>query len=424
MTPRLLTPTLSLFSVSLVTGLAIVLAGVPGARGDERASRQGQETPAGNPQTTREAEEAAARSEWVAAVEQHDPGTFDDHAARIAAWKPDRVRALLERIEVVLRSPAGTRLARRGALLHADIARLGRAQADSAPWAARSVRRSPPGSPSPEFVRAVDGGLAGYGSVVGHWQFGRFLLDSIGSEPSREPMVATWLRAAAAHLAGTRAWGDLDLHLLEGGQIVPGDAGIFFFNGVLHEAYASPAAQGVIESAVLPRGNRFLIGSTEQELREAESFLRRALGADPDFLEARLRFGWVLHQLGQHEKAVTELRLVAGTNGDTLLLYYARLFLGSAEEALGNIEAARECYEGAVALYPEAQSARLALAQLMRQSGDRPAALRAILQVLGRRGVGYPRASDPWLDYHAAPGRHAAALFEQAVRACEEAEKR
>lgn len=282
----------------------------------------------------------------------------------------------------------------------------------------------PPGSPSPDIVLAADGRLEGYGSIVGHWQFGRFLLDSVRPDPSQDPMVALWYRGAAAHLVGTRAWGDLDLHLVEARQVLPRDAGILFYSGVLHEAFASPMAQGVVESTVLPGKTRFLVGSPEQELREAESSLRRALGVEPDCLEARLRLGRVLEQLGQHEKAATELRLVAANTDDSLLLYYARLFLGSAEGALGNTEAARECYEGAIALYAGAQSAHLALAQLMLQSGDRSSAVRATLEVLKRRDSGDSRREDPWRQYNDAPGRHADALFEQAVRACEEAEKR
>jgi len=196
-----------------------------------------------------------------------------------------------------------------------------------------------------------------------------------------------------------------------------------FYSGVLHEVFASPTAQGVRESAELPRGASFLIRSPERELREAESFLRRALGLGPDLLEARLRLGRVLEQLGQPVRAVAELRRVVGNTTDSLLLYYARLFLGSAEEALGHLEAARESYEGAAALYPGAQSARLALAQLMRQSGDRSSAVRAILGMLTPGGAGDRAASDPWWQYQTAPGRHAGALFEQAARACEEAER-
>ena len=237
-------------------------------------------------------------------------------------------------------------------------------------------------------------------------------------------MVVLWYQGAAAHFVATRAFGDLELHLLEAARVLPRDAGIMFHSGVLHEVFASPTAQGMLESAALPVGTRFVIGSPEQELRKAESSLRRALSLEPDFLEARLRLGRVLEQLGQHGQAVAELGRVAGNTGDTLLLYYARLFLGSAEEALGHVDAARKCYEGATTLYPGALSARLALAQLMRQSGDRSSAGRIVLEALKQPDAGGSGASDPWSQYHTAPGRHAGALFEQAARACEEPESR
>ena len=359
----------------------------------------------------------------MAAVEQHRPGQFDAHAGRIASWTSDQVAALLADIRSRLRSPGGIRLARRGALLHADIARFG-GWGGSAAWADAQAQPSAPNAPSPVIVLSRDGRSEGYGAIAGHWSFARFLLDSIRRDLSQDPMAAFWYQGAAAHLLSVRAFGDLEFHLLDARRVLPRDAGIRFYSGVLHEVFASPTAQGVRESANLPRGSRFLIESPERELREAEAYLRRALDLEPDRLEARLRLGRVLEQLEQPGRAVAELRRVAANTDDNLLLYYARLFLGSAEEALGHIDAAREFYEGAAALYPGAQSAPLALAQLMRHSGDRSSAVRAILAVVTPGGAGDRASSDPWWQYATAPGRHAGVLFEQAARACEEAERR
>ena len=410
-----------LVRMSLALGAVVVLAsGGPFAASDRRVSRSQHVVPSHDQDVVQSAEPL---SEWVNAVEQHTMGSFDVHAARVASWTPEQVGALLRGIPALLRSPGGARLARRGAMLHADIARLGR-WGGSMAWAAASPRRPLSDAPSPVVVLTSDGTQEGYGSIAGHWQFGRFLLDSIPRGPSQDPLVVLWYRGAAAHFVGTRAFGDLELHLLEAERVLPRDAGIMFHRGVLHEMFASPTAQGMLESAALPTGTRFVIGSPEQELRRAEASLRRALGLEPGFLEARLRLGRVLEQLGQHGQAAAELGRVAGNTGDKLLLYYARLFLGSAEEALGHADEARKCYEGATALYPGALSARLALAQVVRQSGDQSSAVRIVQEALKNPDAGGISASDPWLQYHYAPGRHAGALFEQAARECREPERR
>ena len=90
------------------------------------------------------------------------------------------------------------------------------------------------------------------------------------------------------------------------------------------------------------------------------------------------------------------------------------MFLGQAEQSLGNHAAARDHYGRAAALYPQAQSPLLALALLARQSGDRAGAQHAMRQVLAlpRRP---PDGSDPWWRYYrwqSAPSeRRFAALY-------------
>ena len=53
------------------------------------------------------------------------------------------------------------------------------------------------------------------------------------------------------------------------------------------------------------------------------------------------------------------------------LVYFGTMFLGDAEQALGHRERAQAAYERALALFPDAQSVHLALAQLARRFGDR-----------------------------------------------------
>jgi hypothetical protein len=79
--------------------------------------------------------------------------------------------------------------------------------------------------------------------------------------------------------------------------------------------------------------------------------------------------------------------------------YFAELLFGRAEEARGRHASAREHYQNAAALYPRAQSPRLALSQLSRQSGDRQAALQ-MLQTVTTLPVAAPGRTDPWWTYN------------------------
>ena len=83
-------------------------------------------------------------------------------------------------------------------------------------------------------------------------------------------------------------------------------------------------------------------------------------------------------------------------------LYFAELFLGREEEALGNRSDAKRHFENAAELYPKAQSPRLALSQLARRSGDRAGALRALQGVTSLPSTPLNDAArmDPWWEYY------------------------
>jgi tetratricopeptide (TPR) repeat protein len=90
--------------------------------------------------------------------------------------------------------------------------------------------------------------------------------------------------------------------------------------------------------------------------------------------------------------------------------YYAALFLGREEEALGRLDAAQAAYERAASLYPGAQSAHLALSQLAWRRPDRTAALHAVRDALSST------AEDPWWTYALVHAHHADALLEELRR--------
>jgi hypothetical protein len=100
---------------------------------------------------------------------------------------------------------------------------------------------------------------------------------------------------------------------------------------------------------------------------------------------------------------------------EDLLRYFVALFLGAAEEALGNDAQATASYARAAALYPTAQSPHLALSALARRRGDRTGALNALQRTFDLSKTDSER-QDPWWTYHVAHGRHAEALLEELRR--------
>ena len=304
-------------------------------------------------------------------------------------------------------------LLRRGALLHTDIAMLGLA-ASAQPMS----RTAPVGSQSIR-VTVADGRETNMVPSASHWDIARMLLDEVkppGSAkpaPGRDDMVRLWYRATSAWML--RESNLETKHLDHGRALFPDDADIVFLTGSLHETYASPQIQAALRSVVLPTGIRIAIDPERSELRDAERYLRRALELNSEHAEAHLRLGRVLGITGRPGEAADRLRqalaLIPTASADgPLLEYFGRLFLGDAEEALERSEAARASYERAAALYPLAQSPRLAISALERRSGNRDGALREIQRVFdlpARKGVD----ADPWWTYHEAQGRHADALL-------------
>src|SRR5207248_7243201 len=150
-------------------------------------------------------------------------------------------------------------------------------------------------------------------------------------------------------------------------------------------------------------------------LRDAETYFRRAVEGDDAFVEARLRLGHVVGLLGRHEEASSHLQRALAGARDRAPQYHAAMFLGNEQQALGQRARARESYEKAAALYPRAQSPLLALTQLARGAGDRPGAWRAFQPLLTLPADESARA-DPWWGYYEGQDRNAAPLFSE-VRA-------
>jgi tetratricopeptide (TPR) repeat protein len=133
----------------------------------------------------------------------------------------------------------------------------------------------------------------------------------------------------------------------------------------------------------------------------AEGFFRRALTLDPNMAIARLHLGRVVGLQGRHKEAAGELRTALSSLTDATdarQRYFAELFLGSEEQALGHASEAVAAFQRARLLFPNAQSPYLALSQLAWQTDDRTAAQTA-LQALAGLPVAREDREDPWWTY-------------------------
>ena len=309
-------------------------------------------------------------------------------------------------------------LLKRAALLHADIAMFS-PRARMEPLAEPHLSDRALG-PQSWRVGVSDGRGTDAGMIAIHWDIARLALDHVRPPtfdkpaPERDDMVRAWYRATAAWMQLRE---DHDpKHLDRGRQIFPDDADLAFLSGCQRETYAGPAIQAAARSIALPLGMTVGIESARTELRQAESFFRRAIALRPAMGEAHLRLGRVLALSGRHADAAAEIQASRPLLDVDDLRYYAELFAGAEHEALGAFDAARAAYQRAAALFPLAQSPYVALSELAHRRGDCAAAAAAIERVFALPAALDGNRDDPWWRYHLAQARNADDLLE-AVRA-------
>jgi len=142
------------------------------------------------------------------------------------------------------------------------------------------------------------------------------------------------------------------------------------------------------------------------ERQEAEWALRRALKLDPTLVEARVRLGRVLYMLDRNEEARQELeqaRLEARAQKQLFATYLSALFLGElAEHEDDDLAGAIPYYREAVAAYPRAHTAAVALGQALVRSGLGNAGWPAARSMFGDEGQGGTAVLDPWSVYRGA----------------------
>jgi hypothetical protein len=132
-----------------------------------------------------------------------------------------------------------------------------------------------------------------------------------------------------------------------------------------------------------------------KQLHQAAQIYRVVLAGHPDFLEARLRLGWVLTLNDSLPAAREQLEMVAARTSNTDLSYLAHMFLAALHERADHpAEAARE-YELARQVAPY-QSSLVALIRATAAAGDVDRA-RALAEDIPR--VVATGLDDPWNSY-------------------------
>jgi hypothetical protein len=355
-----------------------------------------------------------------------------DARRRLTAAQRGEVLALAKSVAT---SADADRLLLRAATLHADAVMLMAPELAAAGRDASSSRLSflRPRSVSWTF----DDGDGGQRVAVDgfHWQVARSLLGFASRQPAALDSMRAWYIGTTAWLARSQNLPELDSHVGEATRRLPDDAAILLLGGWLQEMLASSPVQNEIQSRLAPSRTRFTrtmvplapacsynpcagqlrpfgVGSATEHLSWAETLLERALAGDARSTEAGVRLGRVVAQRSRHEQAIDHLERALAGSIDRTLAFDALLFLGTSMEALGRDSAAADAYRRALALFPAAQSARIALSHLLSKRGARSEAVE-ILRSPSPDGGGDSWADDPWWTYHFGPGRTSEAALER-----------
>jgi tetratricopeptide (TPR) repeat protein len=194
-------------------------------------------------------------------------------------------------------------------------------------------------------------------------------------------------------------------HFAQAVKRVPGDVPILVAAGWLSERQADlPAGRGWdLRTANTLRRRR-------QD--EAVRYLTAALAVDARSAEASLRLARVESEMGRVDQAATRLSaLVARDDLDRATAYVGRLVLGHLHERQGDAREAERWYREAMRLDPVAQSARVALGQLLHAAGDSAQAADVVEPML-TAGEDRER-NDPWSDYRLAYPLVGQLIFEE-----------
>jgi tetratricopeptide (TPR) repeat protein len=349
--------------------------------------------------------------EWAEAARTHVPGQLDAAARTLAGWT--RAELLGAVAALPGNSPDAHQIVGRAIVLHVDIA-IGHRSSTG--------YRLPPGTRA--TVLLSDGRERAQMLGTYQWEIARRTLERLAPGDERTRMARLFYRATAAVLQYWGEYPELEPHLREAARVIEDDPVLLLYEGTTHQAYAGPRIQqflstrrtgetsgplsapapGAGQSGLITDYRRAVPAATQSpsvsaERRRAESLFRRALERDPTLHEARIRLAHMLLDRDRRDEALQELDRATSAPLPPFLEYYAMLLVGRIQLAAGRTNLARPAFDRAAALYPTAQSPRLALSHL------------AILEFRHREAIDQLPAAvtsearddhDPWMLVHRA----------------------
>lgn len=278
------------------------------------------------------------------------------------------------------------RILMRAAMMHTDLLTAGSRDELNKTLAAA-------GSAGLATIRVNDADQRRVADLRAYWSVARTAMDQVARTPVGAEVVRDWYATTAAWLLNQRDYANGTSHVEAARGVLPGEARLALYLGAIYENLASPGIQASFQNGQ----SATMIGSRRDLLRKAEFQQRSALLLEPDVADAnlaRLRLGHALLQMARPDEALPFLGAAESGIRRTEAKYAAAFFSGLAHAQLGNRAEARAAFERASAIFPDAQSVRLAIAQLAMLGSNRDEALASIQAIKTTDG-----ATDPLWAY-------------------------
>ena len=136
--------------------------------------------------------------------------------------------------------------------------------------------------------------------------------------------------------------------------------------------------------------------TTSASVDAAKALYELVLGRPEVAVEARIRLAFLLHRQGRNDEALVRLdEAGARPIDDGMLRYLHSLFRGQVLADLNRVDESLAAYRSALAILPSAQSARVAIMNMLYKQGDRAGA-EALAEQIQTEPVGL---IDPWWIY-------------------------
>lgn len=219
-------------------------------------------------------------------------------------------------------------------------------------------------------------------------QFVEWACERLRKDATPRPIERWWQLAALAVAQRSE-----DVHFLVGDPNVGRGIGAGEIGNRQDEIYHLDHV-----TARFPNEPRFMLAqgiARPQWPEDAFKAYGAVLGDEDVGGEAAMRAGALEMRLGQRDEALQYFEMAEDRTRDPYVIYLARFFRGQIRERQHAIDAATEAYRGAVAAWPHAQAATMALASLLFDAGRRVEAQTLAGEMLAAK----PPVRDPWREF-------------------------